>query len=235
MMAGMFATTRWSLIAAARDPAAPEARKALADLCGLYWYPVYVYVRRRGHGHHRAEDLTQGFFARVLEKRDLAAADPGRGRFRSFLLTACQHFLANEHDRATARKRGGGQVPVPLDLGDADRRFARGTAASDDPERAFARQWALDLLARAVADLRAEYAAAGRAEVFDALKDVLVGGPAGHAERAARLGMTPGAVKVAAHRLRQRYGDRLRAAVADTVATPGEVDDEIRDLFAALA
>jgi DNA-directed RNA polymerase specialized sigma24 family protein len=231
----MFATTRWSMIAAARDPAAPEARRALADLCGLYWFPVYAYVRRRGHDHHRAEDLTQEFFARLLEKGDLAAADPGRGRFRTFLLTACQHFLANEYDRATARKRGGGWTAVPLDLAEADGRFSREPVGDGDPERAFARRWAVDLLGRAVTSLRVEYAASGRADLFDALRHCLAGVAADHAGVAARLGMSTGAVKVAAHRLRERYRDRLRAAVADTVASPAEVDDEIRDLFAALA
>src|SRR5947209_5642443 len=116
MMGGMFATTRWSMVAAAKDPAAPDAREALAELCRLYWFPVYAYVRRRGHDRHAAQDLTQGFFARLLEKNDLAAADRTRGRFRSFLLTACRHFLANQHDHDTARKRGGGRAHVPLDF-----------------------------------------------------------------------------------------------------------------------
>jgi RNA polymerase sigma-70 factor (ECF subfamily) len=231
----MFATTRWSLIAAARDPAAPQARQALADLCGTYWYPVYAYVRRRGHGHHKAQDLTQGFFARLLERHDLAAADQSRGRFRSFLLAACQHYLANRHDHETAKKRGGGRGHVPLDLGDAARRFAREPAHADTPEREFDRQWALGLLDRTVEGLRAEYAESGRAKLFDALKQCLTGrADVGYAELAQQLGMTVGAVKVAVHRLRQRYRDRLRAVIAETVATPEEVDGEIRDLFAAL-
>lgn len=231
----MFATTRWSLVAAARDPAAPEARQALAELCGLYWYPVYAYVRRRGHDHHAAEDLTQAFFARLLEKHDVAAADRTRGRFRSFLLTACQHFLANRHDHETAKKRGGGAVHVSLDLDRASERFAREPAVDDSPERAFGRLWALDLLGRTVEALRGEYADSGRARLFDELKACLTGGAgAGYAELAERLGLTEGAVKVAVHRLRQRYRDRLRGAIAETVASPKEVDDEIRDLFAAL-
>src|SRR5262249_15465439 len=134
----MFATTRWSLVAAVRRPAAPAAREALADVCGAYWYPVYAYVRRRGHDHHRAQDLTQGFFARLLEKNDLAAADQSCGRFRSFLLTACQHFLANQHDHERARKRGGGRARVPLDFAGADGRFSREPAGADAPERTFA-------------------------------------------------------------------------------------------------
>jgi len=231
----MFATTRWSLIAAAQDPAAPEARQALAELCAAYWYPVYAYVRRRGHDHHAAQDLTQGFFARLLEKNDLAAADQTRGRFRSFLLTACQHFLANEHDRATAQKRGGGQAHVPLDFTDADGRFAREPADETTPERVFDRQWALGVLDRVLAGLRDEYVESGRAKLFDSLKGSLTGATeVGYAEMADQLRMTVGAVKVAVHRLRQRYKDRLRAAIAETVATPEEVEDEIRDLFAAL-
>lgn len=228
----MFATTRWSLVAAARDPAAPDARQALAELCALYWYPVYAYVRRRGGDHHKAQDLTQAFFARLLEKHDLAAADRTRGRFRSFLLAACQHFLANEYDRETAAKRGGGATHVPLDFAGADGRYAREPACDDPPERAFDRQWALELLDRTVSGLRAEYAESGRAKLFDALKDCMAG--AGYAALAEELGMTEGAVKVAVHRLRQRYRDRLRDLIAETVAAPEDVDDEIRDLFAAL-
>jgi RNA polymerase sigma factor (sigma-70 family) len=227
----MFATTRWSLVAAAQDPAAPHAREALADLCRVYWPPVYAYARRRGHDHHAAQDLTQAFFARLLEKNDLAAADRTRGRFRAFLLTACQHFLANRHDHDTAKKRGGGRAHVPLDFA------GRAPEPADDetPERAFDRQWALGLLDRALGELRAEYAGSGRATLFDALKDCLAGGAeVPHAEKARDLGMTEGAVKVAVHRLRQRYRDRLRGLIADTVAGPDEVDDEIRDLFAAL-
>lgn len=236
MIGGMFATTRWSLVAAAADPAAPAARQALADLCAAYWYPVYGYVRRQGHDHHAAQDLTQAFFTRLLEKNDLAAADQGRGRFRAFLLAACRHFLLNQHDRETARKRGGGRRVLALDFADADGRFAREPAGRDEPpEKAFDREWALGLLDKAVGELRAEYAGSGRAKLFDALKECLAGGgDVGYAGLAEQLGMTEGAVKVAVHRLRQRYRDRLRAAIADTVSGPDEIDAEVRDLFAAL-
>lgn len=230
----MFATTRWSLVAAAQDPAAPESRQALADLCAAYWYPVYAYVRRRGHDHHQAQDLTQAFFARLLEKNDLADADRTRGRFRSFLLTACQHFLANQHDRATAKKRGGGRPHVALDFADADRRYSHEPAHADTPERLFDRRWALDLLDRALTELRTEYEDSGRGKLFEALKGTLTGGTEAYAELAQSLDMTEGAVKVAVHRLRQRYRDRLRAAIAETVEKPEDVDDEVRDLFAAL-
>jgi RNA polymerase sigma-70 factor (ECF subfamily) len=231
----MFATTRWSLIAAAQDGAAPAARQALADLCAAYWFPVYAYVRRRGHDHHAAQDLTQAFFARLLEKNDLAAADRTRGRFRAFLLAACQHFLANCHDHDTAKKRGGGRLPVSLDFGDAEARYAHEPAHADTPERLFDRRWALELLDRALAELRTEYEESGRAKLFAALKECLTGGAeVGYAELAGQLGMTEGAVEVAVHRLRQRYRDRLRAAIAETVRAPEDVDDEVRDLFAAL-
>jgi RNA polymerase sigma-70 factor (ECF subfamily) len=231
----MIATTRWSLVAAAKDPAAPHAREALAELCRLYWFPVYAYVRRRGHDHHAAQDLTQAFFARLLERNDLAAADRTRGRFRSYLLTSCQHFLSNERDRETAKKRGGGRARLPLDFADADTRYSHEPADMQTPERAFDRQWALGLLDRALGELRSEYADSGRARLFDALKCCLAGGAdVAYADLAGRLGMTEGAVKVAVHRLRQRYRDRLRGLIADTVATAEEVDDEIRDLFAAL-
>jgi RNA polymerase sigma-70 factor (ECF subfamily) len=230
----MFATTRWSLVAAAQDPAAPESRQALADLCAAYWYPVYAYVRRRGHDHHQAQDLTQAFFARLLEKNDLADADRTRGRFRSFLLTACQHFLANQHDHARAKKRGGGRSHVALDFADADHRYSREPAHDDTPERLFDRRWALDLLDRALAELRGEYEDSGRGKLFDALKGTLTGAEEAYVDLAERLAMTEGAVKVAVHRLRQRYRDRLRAAIAETVEKPEDVDDEVRDLFAAL-
>lgn len=231
----MFATTHWSLVAAAQDLAAPAARAALADLCRAYWFPVYAYVRRRGHDHHRAQDLTQAFFARLLEKNDLAAADRTRGRFRSFLLAACQNFLANQHDRATAKKRGGGAAHFPLDFAAADGRFAREPATDETPERAFERRWALELLDRAVTELRAEYEENGRGKLFDSLRGCLTGDAgAGYAELGGQLGLTEGAVKVAAHRLRQRYRDRLREVIARTIADPADVDDEIRDLFAAL-
>jgi RNA polymerase sigma-70 factor (ECF subfamily) len=230
----MFATTRWSLIAAARDPDAPEARQALAELCGLYWYPLYAYIRRRGHDHAGAEDLTQGFFAHLLERHDWAAADPARGRFRSFLLAACQHFLANEHDRATAQKRGSGRQPLSLDFADADGRYAREPAHDQTPERLFERRWALTLLEQVLAGLREEYESSGKGRLFEALKGSLGGPEVPYAAVAADLGLSEGAVKVAAHRLRQRYRDRLRAAIAETVAGEEQVDEELRDLFAAL-
>lgn len=230
----MFRTTRWSLIAAAGDPAAPDSRQALADLCGQYWYPVYAYVRRRGSDRHKAEDLTQAFFARLLETNDLAAADRTRGRFRTFLLSACQHFLANRHDYETAQKRGGGVTPLPFDFSEGEERFTREPADAHTAEAEFERRWAVALLDQTLKELRAEYAESGKAAVFDVLKGTLTGDGPAYRDLGVRLGLSEGAVKVAVHRLKQRYRDRLRAVIAETVDTPADVDDEIRDLFAAL-
>src|SRR5262245_50414930 len=169
-----FATTRWSLVVAAQHKAEPQAQDALGDLCRLYWYPLYAFIRRRGHDAAEAEDLTQAFFARLLEKDVLAAVTPTRGRFRSFLLTACQHFLANEHARACALKRGGGQVAL-LDLSDAEVRYRAEPSHEATPERLFQRRWALALLARVLQRLREEYEGGGKGPLFDALRGQLTG------------------------------------------------------------
>jgi RNA polymerase sigma factor (sigma-70 family) len=240
-----FVTTRWSLVAAAggEDRQAPDARRALAALCEAYWYPLYAYVRRRGHDANDAGDLTQAFFARLREKNDLRLADPQRGRFRSFLLAAMNHFLANEWRNARAAKRGGGAAVLSLDLSSAETRFGREAAAVEPShemtaEKAFERQWALTLIGQAMAKLRAEYAAAGPAKerLFEALSPVLGGeGEASYAHTGEKLGMSEGAVKVAAHRLRKRCRELLRDEVAQTVADPAEVDEELRHLLAAVA
>jgi RNA polymerase sigma-70 factor (ECF subfamily) len=230
-----FATTRWSLINAARDPAAPAARQALADLCRLYWFPIYSFVRRRGHADDKAQDLTQEFFTRILERDGLATADPQRGRFRSYLLAACQHFLANQHDYETAQKRGGGRAPLPLEFDNADSRYDLEAPGGRTPEQEFERRWALTLLDQALAALRAEYAAAGKAALFERLKASLTGEAEPYTAIAAELGLSEGAVKVAAHRLRQRYRDCLRAAIAETIDSEEQIEDEIRALFQALS
>ena len=221
------------MLAAGRGPAS-RSREALATLCESYWYPVYAFVRRLGHSAADAEDLTQAFFARLLEKDFVGAADPERGRFRSFLLASVKHFLANERDRETALKRGGGAAVVSLD--DAERRYRREPSHGLTPERAFERRWALTLLERTLAALREEQERAGHAERFTRLKCFLTGegGAPSHAEVAAELGMTEGAVKVAVHRLRRRYRELLRAEIAETIADPSAVDDELRELFVAL-
>jgi len=233
----MFATTRWSLILAARDRHTPAAEAALADLCAAYWYPLYAFVRHSGHDATAAEDLTQEFFARLLEKSWLGQADQAKGRFRSFLVTACRNFLANEHDCERTLKRGGGRPHLSIDFRDADDRYAREPAHDLTPERLFERRYALALLEGVMTALRAEYAASGKEHFFDALKTTLGGksDEATHAEMAAELGMTVSAVKVAAHRLRRRYRERLREAIAQTLDDPAGVDDEIRHLFGVVA
>ncbi len=231
-----FPTTRWSRIVAAGDRDAPEAREALSSLCAAYWYPLYAFIRRKGHGPDEALDLTQEYFAGLLERGTVAAADPGKGRFRSFLLADCRHFLAHrrEHDRAL--KRGGGKPPLSIDARDAEGRYIREPSHSRTPEHLFERDWALAMLEGVLARLRREYQESGRGETFNALKVALTEDPRSipQAELAARLGMTPGAVQVAVHRLRKRYRVMVREAIAATVADEAEVEGEIRELFAAL-
>jgi RNA polymerase sigma-70 factor (ECF subfamily) len=230
---GRFLTTRWSLIVAARQAEAPQARDALAELCRLYWYPLYAYVRRRGHDASAAEDLTQAFFTHLLEKHALASVSPERGRFRSFLLASCQHFLANERERAQALKRGGGRV-VSLDLSAAAGWYGR-EPADEEPERLFERRWALALLDQALQQLRGEYDAGGKGALFAALRGQLTGdGTEPYAELAKTLALTESAIKTAVHRLRKRYGEILREQIRETVASEADIDDEVRALFAAL-
>ena len=231
-----FPTTHWSRIIAAGDPDAPLSREALAELCQAYWFPLYAYIRRRGHDPDRAMDLTQDFFVRLLEKGILAVADPTRGRFRAFLRAVCADFLANRRDWDNALKRCGGRAIVPIDTAEAEGRYAREPAHELTPERIFDRTWALVLLGRVLERIREEYRLAGQPLTFEVLSPVLTDGSraVSYATLAARLGMTEGAVRVAVHRLRRRYGERLREEIAATVDEPAEVDDEIRDLFAAL-
>jgi RNA polymerase sigma-70 factor (ECF subfamily) len=237
--ASSFATTRWSMVVAAgRSPhgGSPESKAALADLCQRYWYPLYVYVRRRVADRDEARDLTQDFFARLLEKNTLALADPERGRFRSFLLTTLKHFLINEWEKNRAQKRGGGRKTLALDFDAKEQQFTLEPAHTWTPERQFERHWALALLDQVLLQLRQEYHAGGKQKLFEQLKSFLVGdsAKASHADAAQRLGMTEGAVKVAAHRLRKRYRELLRQEVAQTVADDNEVEDEIRSLFRSL-
>jgi RNA polymerase sigma-70 factor (ECF subfamily) len=231
--AAMFHTTRWSLISAARAGESVAAREALGELYQTYWYPLYAYIRRRGHTPDAAQDLTQEFFTRLLETEALAGVERGRGRFRSFLLAACQHFLANEHDRACALKRGGNRTFLSLDFSEADARYRCEHEAT--PERLFERRWALALLDAVLRRLSSEYEGEDKAVVFQTLKVYLAGDKAQpYSEAARQLGLTQGAVKVAVHRLRARYAALLRDEIGHTVAGPAEVEDEIRALFAAL-
>ena len=234
--ARQFASTRWSLVAAAGQGRSDASREALATLCQLYWYPLYAYARRRLPSPHDAQDLTQAFFAELLEKDYLQAADPRRGKFRSFLLTAFKHFLSRQRERANAQKRGGGRSPVSLDFEAGECRYRREPADHATPEAIYERRWALAILEQALARLRQEMTDAGKGKQFECLKGALEGeGPLEtHAQIAGQLGLSEQAVKVAAHRLRRRYQELLRAEIAQTVTTPEEVEDELRDLFAAV-
>jgi RNA polymerase sigma factor (sigma-70 family) len=233
---GRFETTRWSVVLDARSSSGDASSEALQWLCQTYWFPLYTYVRRWGHTPEDAQDLTQEFFTRLLEKRYLEQVNPDRGRFRSFLLASMKHFLSNERDRVNAAKRGGGRAPLPLELETAEGLYRREPPDHFTPDKAFERQWARTILDRTMGTLRAEHEAAGRAAWFDRMKDVLTGdATSAYATIAKELGMTEGALKVAVHRLRRRYGELLREEIGTTLADPADVDDEIRYLFAALA
>lgn len=231
-----FTTTHWSLIVAANAEEASQtrARHALAELCETYWYPLYAFARNRGYSSSDAQDLTQSFFAQLIEKGGLASADPDRGRFRSYLLGAMKHFLANEWHRKRALKRGGRTRVIELDALDPEARYALEPAQSADPDAGFDRQWAQQLIGRSLEMLRAESAAAGKLEQFDALKGSLTGEESSRRQTAERLGMSAGAVKVVVHRLRQRYRELVRAEIAKTVVHPTDIDDEMAYLLAAL-
>lgn len=229
-----FQPTRWSLVRRAGAVDSAEAREALEELCRTCWFPLYAFARRRGLDAHAAEDAVQAFFAELLERRDFAELSPERGRFRSFLLAALTHHLSRRREHERALKRGGGLRALSIDVAEADQRLELVARAEDSPERAFERAWARELLQRCIAELSNEYAASGRRAVFEALKRTLEGETYEPNAVAAELGLTPGAVKVAAHRLRQRFGEALRAQIAHTVADPSEVEDELRELVRAL-
>ncbi len=230
-----FVTTQWTIVIDAAEEGTPAAASALATLCQTYWYPLYAFVRRQGHSVHDAEDLTQEFFSRLLEKNYLAQVTREKGRFRSFLLAALKHFLANEWDKARAQKRGGDRTFVPLDAGAGEARYATEPVDTLSADRIYERRWTLIVLERVIDRLADEYRAAGKSAWFEQLKGSLTGGATRpYAELAAELGTTEGAVKVAVHRLRHRYRDLLRAEIAATVADPAEVEDELRHLRAAL-
>jgi RNA polymerase sigma-70 factor (ECF subfamily) len=234
-----FPTTHWSIVLQAGADSTGQARAALERLCRDYWYPLYGYARRHGRAHHEAQDCTQEFLARLLAAGAVTGAQPERGRFRTFLLTALRNFLVNEWHRAQAGKRGGGTVHVPLDPpADVEERFAREPAdAALTPEQAFDRNWALDLLEHAAADLRHDYERTGRGALFTLLAPLAWndGAEESLAELGARAGLTPQASAVALHRLRRRLADRLRERIAETVAGDGDVDTELRHLIAAVS
>lgn len=232
-----FATTHWSLVLEAGKKSAPEADAALETLCRAYWFPLYAFARRKGHEPDDAADLTQEFFSRLIEKSFLESADPDRGRFRTFLLTIFQRFLANEFARCQAVKRGGGLPTLSIDFDDGEMRYVDGLTNAQTPERIFERQWALTLLQRVVDELRCEYQTKGRGQLFDTCRSFLVGSaPAtiGYAETATTLNMTEGALRVAVHRLRERYRELLRIEVAGTITDETTIDEELMQLRRAI-
>ena len=233
---GRFATTRWSLVLAAGHKSSARSIEALATLCETYWYPVYAFIRRQGHDADAARDLTQEFFARVLEKNYFGAADPTRGRFRAFLLASTRHFLSNERDRARALKRGGATPPLSLDVETAEGTYQLEGQDDLTPEKLFDARWATLLLDRALARLRRGYAASGKSATFDRLQGFLTGDNVNvtYVEAAHALGSTEAAVKVAVHRLRRRFRDALIEEIAETVASPADIDAELRHLRAAV-
>ncbi len=233
----LFATTHWSVVLAAADPETPKAAAALENLCRSYWYPLYAYVRRRGYGPEDAQDLTQEFFARFLEKGFFRLADPARGRFRTFLLKSLQHFLADEWKRAHRAKRGGGTLPLSLDGAAAEARYAAGLADTATPERLYEEHWAMTLLEQVLEQMREDYVRTGKARLFEVCQDFLWGPDpsVSYAALAQDLAMTEGAFRGAVHRLREQYRERLRAEVAHTVSHPGEVDAELHYLISVIS
>jgi RNA polymerase sigma-70 factor (ECF subfamily) len=232
----IFASTHWSAVLRAGSSSSPEAREALGELCRTYWYPLYGYARSSGFDVHAAEDLTQAFFGKLLEKNYLGVADRRRGRFRWFLLTAFKCFLANEWDRSQAQKRGGGQEIISFDGVSAQERYRLEPEHNASPDQLYDRRWAEDLLDRTRAQLQEDYvgvAETERAQRFQQLIQYLPGGEArlSHAELGVELGISEAAAKQEVYRLRKRFGELLREAVAQTVAHPDEVDDEIRYLI----
>lgn len=231
-----FATTSWSIVVAAAHQSSRDSRRALESLCGAYWHPLYAYVRRRVPDVNEAQDLTQAFFAELLEKNYVGSATPERGRFRSFLLTAFKHFLAKEWDKAKAQKRGGGRAPISLDFQTADSTLRVDPAAGLTAEQFYDQQWAIALLGQILERLKGEFDGAGKARQFEELKAFIIGDHAGmtYAQPAAALNVTEAAAKKAASRMRRRYRELLREEIAQTVVGPDEVEDEIRNLFATL-
>lgn len=231
-----FHTTHWTVVLAARAADGTEMREALASLCATYWYPLYAFIRRQGASPHEAEDLTQEFFRHFLERNALAGVRPAAGKFRSFLLVCLKNFLANERERARAQRRGGGCVLLPLDTVDAESRYRLEPTDHLTPEAIFERRWAFAVLERTMTELRRDYSGSQKRLPFEDLADFLPGGhPNGsRAELAARRGVSVGAIDVAVHRLRQRFGALLRKQVAQTISSEAEVEEEIRHLISVL-
>jgi len=232
-----FVTTHWSVVLSAREPESAHFSTALETLCRTYWYPLYAYLRRQGRTPQDAQDLTQGFFARLLQKDYLRAAAREKGKFRTFLLVALKRFVANEWDREHAQKRGGFAPVVAIDQEFAESRLAADPSPNVQPDVLFDRQWAMTLLQRTMSQLQEEYVASGRSKLFEYLQGCLVRDESAlpYAEIASRLNLTEAAVKMAIHRLRARYREILRAEIAHTVSSTEEVEDEVRHLFSAFS
>lgn len=232
-----FETTRWTLVLAVAERDDGHARQALASLCQSYWHPVYAYLRAHGFERQEAEDLTQGFFTRLIEKGALRHARRERGRFRSFLLASLKNYLANERQRAGAKKRGGNHVLLRLEPEQVERRLLLQPVTPTTPEQVFLRHWGLTVLERVMRSLEVEMRRRGRAEELEVLKDFLAGSDGGlrYKDAAARLDTTEGAIKVRVHRLRRRFGELLRDEIAEVVSSPGEVEDELAALLQAVA
>ena len=231
-MSDQFHTTQWSVVVAAGQ----NQSDALETLCQSYWFPVYAFVRRRIQDEHQAQDLTQGFFTQFLARSTIGAADRDRGKFRAFLLTACKRFLANEHEREGAQKRGGGIRHFSIDFGDADGRYAASAIDDCSADDLFERQWAMSLMQSALQKLRSDYSDRKREDLFEALKQRIVDdGDEKYVEIASRLQLSEAVIKAEVHRLRSRYRELIRSEIAQTVASEEDVEAEIRTLFAALA
>jgi RNA polymerase sigma factor (sigma-70 family) len=231
-----FATTRWSLVLAAGESHSERSERALAELCSQYWYPLYAYTRRRGYDPDDARDLTQAFFAKLLEKRDLRVADSRRGRFRTFLLSSLKNFLAGERRKEHSLKRGGEIKVLSLDFDSAEENYRAEPSHELSPEAIYERRWAFGLLERAVSDLHSQYKKAGNLDLFDALKEFLGGEEdvLPYSELSKRLGQSEGALRTAVSRLRARWRKRLRELVAETVNEEREIHDELNTLIASV-
>jgi RNA polymerase sigma-70 factor (ECF subfamily) len=232
-----FVTTRWTVVLHAGRRSSPQSDRALGDLCQTYWFPLYAYVRRKGHSKEDAEDLVQAFFAKFLEKNYLEGLSAERGKFRAFLLASLKHFLANEWDKSQRQKRGGGAQHLSLDWRSADEKFKLEPPDSTSPDRIYDREWALALLEHVITRLRDECAADGKVQLFDQAKGYLMVGEAAipYADAAKSLGLDEGAVRVAVHRLRKRYRELLRDEIAQTLDDPAQAAEELKSLQAALA
>jgi RNA polymerase sigma factor (sigma-70 family) len=232
-----FGTTHWSVVLAAGDAESPRAEFALAELCRCYWYPLYAFVRRKGHTPHDAEDLTQAFFSRLLEKNYVAQADPERGRFRTYLLAALTHFLADEWDKARRLKRGGGREIISFDAASAEERYQLEPIDQLDAAKLYERRWVTTLFEQVLGRLEQEFRDNGKTELFMSLKGALLCEPDGptYGELGTQLDLKEDAIKQSVHRMRRRYRELFREEIAQTVAGPGEVEDELNHLFAVLS